>query len=99
MTLPGISTTVNIRLGIMERKDYGHCRFSDIHGNYIAFQNCLQYALEKNINFFIFLGDYLGEFPYPQKTMNMLYSMNHRYKCFYIRGNKEDYWINYPNKG
>lgn len=68
--------------------------FSDIHGNYVAFQKCLEYAVEKNIDTFIFLGDYLGEFPYPQKTMDILYSMKEKYQCFFIKGNKEDYWIN-----
>lgn len=68
--------------------------FSDIHGNYVAFQTCVEYALKRKINTFIFLGDYLGEFPYPQRTMEILYSMKKKYKCFFIRGNKEDYWIN-----
>ena len=39
----------------------------------------------------------MGEFPYPQKTMNILYSMKDKYKCFFIKGNKEDYWINQKN--
>lgn len=30
--------------------------FSDIHGNYVAFQKCLDYVLEKNIDTFIFWG-------------------------------------------
>lgn len=71
---------------------------SDIHGNYIALQKCLDCAIGKGINTFIFLGDYLGELAYPQKTMGMLYSLNERYKCFFIRGNKEDYWINYERE-
>lgn len=68
--------------------------FSDIHGNYVAFQECLEYALNRTIETFIFLGDYLGEFSYPQKTMDMIYSMAESYTCFFVRGNKEDYWIN-----
>lgn len=71
--------------------------FSDIHSNYVAFQRCLEYAFARNIDTFIFLGDYLGEFPYPQKTMELLYSIRDRYSCFFIRGNKEDYWINRKN--
>ncbi len=55
---------------------------SDIHGNYIAFQKCLEYALVMGIRTFIFLGDYLGEFPYPQKTMEILYSLKEKYTCF-----------------
>lgn len=68
--------------------------FSDIHGNHAAFEQCVKYALTNNINRFIFQGDYLGEFPYPQKTMEMIYSLKEKYTCYFIRGNKEDYWIN-----
>lgn len=37
---------------------------SDIHGNYLAFRQCVEYALARGINTFIFLGDYTGELPY-----------------------------------
>lgn len=52
---------------------------SDIHGNYAAFERCLEYALGRHVQAFIFLGDYLGEFPYPQKTMKMLYALKEQY--------------------
>lgn len=68
--------------------------FSDIHGNYVAFEKCLEYALKREIDTFIFLGDYLGEFAYPQKTMDIIYQLKQKYTCFFVRGNKEDYWIN-----
>ncbi len=71
--------------------------FSDIHGNHAAFEQCVEYALSYNVNMFIFLGDYLGEFPYPQKTMEMIYRLKEKYTCYFIRGNKEDYWINRRN--
>ena len=67
---------------------------SDIHGNYIALQSCLKHALAQHVDAYIFLGDYLGEFPYPQKTLEILYELRSKYSCFFIRGNKEDYWIN-----
>jgi len=68
--------------------------FSDIHGNYTAFEQCVNYVSARNIRTFIFLGDYLGEFAYPQKTMEMIYALKEKYTCYFIRGNKEDYWIN-----
>lgn len=68
--------------------------FSDIHGNHVAFRACLDYVLSHDITTFIFLGDYLGEFAYPQKTMEMIYELKEKYNCYFIRGNKEDYWIN-----
>lgn len=68
---------------------------SDIHGNYISLQKCLDYAIEREADTFLFLGDYLGELAYPQKTMSILYSLKEKYRCYFIRGNKEDYWICY----
>lgn len=67
---------------------------SDIHGNYLAFQACVEYALQQGVDTFFFLGDYLGEFPNPRKTLELMYAMREKYTCYFIRGNKEDYWIN-----
>ena len=47
---------------------------SDIHGNYAALQKCLEHTVKTGIDTFIFLGDYLGELAYPQKTMDILYA-------------------------
>ncbi len=68
---------------------------SDIHGNYVALETCVKHAFEKGIQNFIFLGDYLGELAYPQKTMQFLYSLRETYRCRFIKGNKENYWLNY----
>lgn len=68
---------------------------ADIHGNFEAFQTCIHYALERNIKQFLFLGDYIGEFSFPQKTMELLYQLNKNYLCTFIKGNKEDYWLNH----
>jgi len=72
---------------------------SDIHGNYTAFRRCMQYALDRSIKRFLFLGDYIGELAYPQKTMTLLYDVARWYDCTFIRGNKEEYWINYGKPG
>lgn len=66
---------------------------SDIHGNDAAFKACVEYALAQDIHTFFFLGDYVAEFPYPQRTMEMLYEMQEKYDCYFVRGNKEDYWL------
>ena len=68
--------------------------FSDIHGNYKALVKCLEHAKEQGVEQYIFLGDYLGEYPYPQKTMDILYRIRDEYSSVFLRGNKEDYWIN-----
>ena len=73
--------------------------FSDIHGNYVAFERCFEYALGRGVTTFLFLGDYLGELAYPQRTMERLYRIAKEYTCYFIRGNKEDYWLNYQASG
>ncbi len=72
---------------------------SDIHGNYIALEKCIKYAVDSGIRTFVFLGDYVGELAYPQKTMDIIYEMSAKYQCYFIKGNKEDYWIDYPKNG
>ncbi len=62
--------------------------FSDIHGNYEAFKQCVDLVLGRGIRTFIFLGDYSGEFPYPQKTMGLLYALKEAYTCFFVRGTR-----------
>lgn len=66
---------------------------SDIHSNYAAFESA--YETIKNINpdGIIFLGDYLTDFPYPQRTMELLYKCKTEYKCWFIKGNREDYLL------
>lgn len=70
---------------------------SDIHGNYVALERCVRFALDRGIKQFLFLGDYLGELAFPQRTMEIIYSLKEKYRCWFIRGNKEDYWLNYDN--
>lgn len=59
---------------------------SDIHGNYIALKKVLKMAIKRNISTFIFLGDYVGELAYPQKTMDIIFKMKEKYNCYFIRG-------------
>lgn len=67
---------------------------SDLHSNHVAFRKCMDYAVDRGIEAFLFLGDYLGELAYPQKTMELLYAIREQYRCTFIKGNKEDYWLN-----
>lgn len=72
---------------------------SDIHGNYIAFERCVEELLKRDIKEFIFLGDYVGEVSHPQRTMELLYKMQREFTCHFVKGNKEDYWLNYKKNG
>jgi predicted phosphodiesterase len=67
---------------------------SDIHSNYVALERCLEYAYSRGIDTFIFLGDYIGELAYPDRTLKILYDLKERHSCYFIKGNKEDYWLN-----
>lgn len=67
----------------------------DIHSNHYALKTCIEHALSKNVDEFLFLGDYISDCPYPQKTMQIIYEMRKKYKCRFIRGNREDYMLNH----
>lgn len=72
---------------------------ADIHGNYVAFEQCMEYCRQRGIDTYIFLGDYAGEMAFPEKAMEMLFKIKEKYRCYFVRGNKEDYWKNYRDKG
>ena len=69
----------------------------DIHSNYIALETCIQHALDRNVDEFLFLGDYISDCPYPQRTMKVIYEMKEKYCCHFIKGNREDYMLNHRN--
>ncbi len=72
---------------------------ADIHSNYVALDTCMEYARDRGITKFIFLGDYVGELSYPERTMERIYRYREAYDCVFIRGNKEDYWPRYRDGG
>ncbi len=72
---------------------------SDIHSNHTALKRCIQHALHREIIHFIFLGDYISDCPYPQKTMSLLYELQDKYNCWFIRGNREEYMLDYRKAG
>lgn len=70
---------------------------ADIHSNSEALKTCIQEAIKRNAQEFIFLGDYIGDMAFPQKTLELLKQIKEQYPCTFIRGNKEEYWINHRN--
>lgn len=66
---------------------------ADIHSNHVALKTCLEYIEAQGINHILFLGDYIGDMAYPEKTMKLLYEARDKYQCIFIKGNKENYWI------
>lgn len=69
----------------------------DIHSNHIALETCIRHALDRNVDEFLFLGDYVSDCPYPQRTMKVIYEMKRKYRCTFIRGNREDYMLDHKN--
>ena len=67
----------------------------DIHSNHTALETCIRHALDRNVDEFLFLGDYISDCPYPQKAMQVIYEMQKKYICHFIRGNWEDYMLNH----
>lgn len=70
----------------------------DIHSNHVALEACIRHALERNVDEFLFIGDYISDCPYPQRTMKIIYEMKEKYCCYFIRGNREDYMLNHRKR-
>lgn len=73
--------------------------FADIHGNHSALQACIDYAVGRGITNFLLLGDYVSDCPYPQKTMELVYVLKQYFNTCIIRGNREEYLLNYRKAG
>lgn len=76
-------------------KNYKIAVIGDIHSNHAALERCIRHALDKKVDEFLFLGDYVSDCPCPQKTMKLIYEMKKSYTCRFIRGNREDYMLNH----
>lgn len=76
-------------------KNYKIAVIGDIHSNHTALERCIRHALDKKADEFLFIGDYVSDCPYPQKTMKLIYEMRKNYICRFIRGNREDYMLNH----
>lgn len=80
---------------------------SDIHSNFMALENALCILDDmrrrgEGVDEVIFLGDYLTDFPYPQRTLYLLDQCAIEFPCHFVRGNREDYLINHrynPDEG
>ncbi|MCR4762573.1 MAG: metallophosphoesterase family protein [Lachnospiraceae bacterium] len=73
--------------------------FSDIHSNYEAFRACFEYCTTRGIDHYLLLGDYVTDCPDPEKTMELIYILRDYFRSVFIRGNREDYLLDYRNRG
>lgn len=63
---------------------------SDIHGNLHALKSVLKDIRNKNIDEYIFVGDYFGDLPYPNEVTDIIKGLPEKH---IVAGNKEDYLI------
>lgn len=68
---------------------------SDIHSNYHGLKACVDHAILQGADRFLFLGDYVSDCAYPQKTMKLLYELKDSYECSFIKGNREEYMLDH----
>ncbi len=66
---------------------------SDIHGNYKAYEACMEYLDKHPVEVLFFLGDYITDSPYPEKLLSLFYGTLKERRCFYVRGNREEYLL------
>ena len=67
----------------------------DIHSNHFALEACLEYIYKSDFDGIAFLGDYVTDCPYPQKTIQTIKSIPNKYMTWFVRGNREDCLIDY----
>lgn len=71
--------------------------FGDIHSNHIALEACMDAVEKLGIDGILFLGDYVSDCACPQKTLSMLREIAGRHRCWFIRGNREEYMMDHAD--
>ena len=71
---------------------------SDIHGNLFALKECIKTLEKMNIDGIIWCGDYVTDIPLSHDTLKYIREINKQYKNWIIKGNREDYILNYHYK-
>lgn len=68
---------------------------SDIHSNHTALKACFAEIGKQAVDAVIYLGDYFTDCPYPEKTLSFIREKSQLYPTYIIRGNREDYLLEY----
>ena len=68
---------------------------SDIHSNHSALEAAADELNKYKPDLVAFLGDYVSDCPYPQKTLKLLREITDFYPSKVIKGNREQYFIDY----
>lgn len=68
---------------------------SDIHSGNRPLETCLKALKERGAEGFLLLGDYVSDCPEPEKTMELLRALMKEYPCFAVKGNREEYLLDW----
>lgn len=68
---------------------------SDIHGNIKALKECIKFIEKSNIDAIIWCGDYVTDFPGSHEVIKMIQLFVNKYKCYVIKGNRDENMIDY----
>lgn len=60
---------------------------ADVHGNYHSLRAVIEDGIRRNVDYFVFAGDYYGDMPYINEIHELISSV----PGYIVRGNKEDY--------
>lgn len=68
---------------------------SDIHGNHVALTAVLEHVRATGVDGIVFMGDYVTDFPGSHRVLEIVRAAMSEWKCWVLRGNREDYLIDY----
>ena len=71
---------------------------SDIHGNLPALEKAFAFIEKIKIDGIIWCGDYVTDILLSSEVLEFIKLKNEKYKHWVIKGNREDYIIDYHNK-
>ena len=69
--------------------------FGDIHGEFLKLKSLMEKVLPQKDDKLIFLGDYIDRGKKSFEVIDYLVSLSKEYDCVFLRGNHEDYFLNY----
>lgn len=70
---------------------------SDIHSNIVALKECVKIIEQQEVDGIFFLGDYISDCPEPQATLKKIRQLEKKYKCWFIKGNREEYFVHHAD--
>lgn len=71
---------------------------SDVHGNLLALEKTFDFIEKVKIDGIIWCGDYITDILLSHEVLEFIRLKNKKYKHWIIKGNREDYIIDFHNK-